>query len=329
MTKHQQDFEIALGECLDAIKTTDRSIDECLAAYPNYAQELEPLLRVAWQLHSARRMQPSLHFRRHAPQHLQKRLESSRRTPVRMEQRRPDSGKSLAVLPGWQRLVAKMSLALIVVIMIAGLTGMAAYAADDAAPGDVLYGVDRAVERVQLQLADSPHELVLLQLRFAEERLAEAEDLAVAGKAQQLDEAVAGYEEAIRSATETAINNEETEAAFVDASLSAHEERLEELLTTVPEPAKPGIERALTASQHEQERRSNASREARGQSDDADDKERGGNAGGKPNDRGGGPPDDRPGGGQGNGNGSGGNPGGGPPDDKPDNGAGGGNGKDN
>ena len=66
--------------------------------------------------------------------------------------------------------------AIIGAILLLGGAGTTAVVADNAKPGDALYGVDRAVESMRLALAgeDSKNEL---KIRFAEERLEEVEEL--------------------------------------------------------------------------------------------------------------------------------------------------------
>ena len=71
-----------------------------------------------------------------------------------------------------------------------GATGVV-MASDQAVPGDFLYGVDRAVESVQLQLAYRPEKKATLELAFAGERL---DELSVLGDValQSQAEAVIG-----------------------------------------------------------------------------------------------------------------------------------------
>ncbi len=64
---------------------------------------------------------------------------------------------------------------IVVVILLTG-AGTTAVVADNANPGDVLYGVDRAVENIRLSIAgeNSKNEL---KIKFAEERLEEVREL--------------------------------------------------------------------------------------------------------------------------------------------------------
>ena len=81
---------------------------------------------------------------------------------------------------------------LLIVSLIAG--GGAAYAADDAVPGDVLYGLDQALESVQLGVAKNGAACAHLQKTLAEERLQEAAALEAVGETELSQEAFTQYE---------------------------------------------------------------------------------------------------------------------------------------
>ncbi|MGB6894321.1 MAG: hypothetical protein WBF37_00025, partial [Dehalococcoidia bacterium] len=52
-------FEDALADCLEAIRQGQRTADQCLALYPQWARRLEPLLRVGVALGEAYEVEPS------------------------------------------------------------------------------------------------------------------------------------------------------------------------------------------------------------------------------------------------------------------------------
>lgn len=88
---------------------------------------------------------------------------------------------------------------LLIVSLIAG--GGAVVAADDAVPGDALYGLDQALESVQLGATQNPAARANLQKKLATERLQEADTLEAAGKTELSQEAFTQYEALI-----TAVN---------------------------------------------------------------------------------------------------------------------------
>lgn len=133
-----------------------------------------------------------------------------------------------------------------------------AYAADGAVPGDALYGLDRAIEKMQWGLTFSPEGQAALGLSLAEERLLELQALTDAGAAEELVQfAAASYGESVRQAAEAlaAIAAEGGEArsqavANVIAAVQAiHTQALNDVLGRVPEQAQESVEQAIVHSQ--------------------------------------------------------------------------------
>ncbi len=71
---------------------------------------------------------------------------------------------------------------LLAVVVILGGGGVVA-ASNSAVPGDALYGIDQAVEKVQIKLANSEEKKSELKVKFAEERLSEVETFVKRGSA--------------------------------------------------------------------------------------------------------------------------------------------------
>jgi hypothetical protein len=107
-----------------------------------------------------------------------------------------------AIPRGWIYSGRRAVAGLLLAIVLAVTTGSAGliYAADGAAPGDPLYGLDRALEQVRLSLARDPQVRMRLWLSFAEERLEEALTLEQRGDQEHLLAARDSYEAAISSA---------------------------------------------------------------------------------------------------------------------------------
>ena len=144
-----------------------------------------------------------------------------------------------------------------IVTALAVLTG-AAYAANDSAPGDFLYSLDRAQEQISLVLAGSAEERVQLQLAISEERLLESEQLAASGDQANMAIALDAYGSAISALAKT-VAEERGEPDAVDAlvnqTLSAQEQRLMSIREHVPSQALPNLDRAIDAAQQAQENR--------------------------------------------------------------------------
>lgn len=155
----------------------------------------------------------------------------------------------------WRTLRTFGTAAAVVVIALGATTGII-QAADSAGPGDALYGVDRAAEKIRLRLAANPENAAKLRLSFAAERLDEISHALQDGNFEAAGTAESAYGEEI-SALENLIgeldeSTQPTLADQVNAELTRHQERLTELLESenMPEAARKGLENALEASAH-------------------------------------------------------------------------------
>lgn len=144
----------ALNQCLEWLRS-GRSLEECLAAYPDKAVELEPLLRAALALGQA--PQPSPQFRAALGQRLEAAWQA--------RQRRPRS--SFSLMGRRWALAGALALALV----LGGAS--TALASSSSVPGDVLYPAKRATERVRLVLTISKSRKANLELQFAGKRVQE------------------------------------------------------------------------------------------------------------------------------------------------------------
>ena len=128
--------------------------------------------------------------------------------------------------------VAGVITAIVLALLLS--SGGVIYAADAAAPGDPLYGVDQAVESARLGLTHRPESVLELLLSLAEERLTEAEELAARQDEGNLDLALDNYGAAVSSLAQTLGTVEEADTAsltaVLDNAISSHEGRLTRLL---------------------------------------------------------------------------------------------------
>lgn len=95
---------------------------------------------------------------------------------------------------------------LISIALVAALLGSAALvgAADAAAPGDWLYGLDRGLESLQTRLAFDAVSQAQLNLQFAQERLAEVQELTRRGDQAHLQQSLVESGLALQSLTRSA-----------------------------------------------------------------------------------------------------------------------------
>ncbi|BCW93964.1 MAG: hypothetical protein KatS3mg007_1858 [Thermoanaerobaculum sp.] len=159
------DLELILDRCLEAL-ARGQTVEECLATYPEVADELAPLLAVAVEFGALPRPEP----RREAIHAALVRVGASLPRP---------RARGAALLPGRFRLpwlrpvflgVARWATALAVSLVVA--VGIGAASARSV-PGDLLYPLKLVTERVTFALTASPEGRAELRLVFADRRLGE------------------------------------------------------------------------------------------------------------------------------------------------------------
>ncbi len=198
-------FQERLSECLEALSSGQRTLDECLALYPEEAPRLEPLLRTALSIGQTLSVEPRPEFAAAARrrflgatgQHLAEALRVEPRTSFvqaarerflaaaqRMigagEARRWRSPLPRLAMAAPLRPVAASVLALL--LMFVGFGTFAVTTSGNALPGDWRYPVKRTTEDVRLAFAFSDGARRDLNIDLAEERLWEIETLADRGR---------------------------------------------------------------------------------------------------------------------------------------------------
>ena len=162
-----------------------------------------------------------------------------------------DRRRNVVVAP---RLRRPTGLRVVAASLVAGIllvlgAGGAVAASANTLPGDSLYGVKRAVERVSLAMHRDPVGRAGLQLQFAATRLSEIQALLAAGR--DTSEAIDGLENALSGAEEEALHavalGKDADAllAHVQEMISKHIAVLEGVLEKVPDQAKDAIEHAI------------------------------------------------------------------------------------
>ncbi len=252
-------FDDILDNCIVAIQNLGRTVEDCLARYPEQRTELEPLLRLTVRLQAAHALQAPPEFRRTAVTRMHNLVAN-----------RPRQVERAAVKPNplhyiWPRLQAAFRVqrkvpATVVVSVVIALSllvgGGAVYASADALPGDMLYPVKTAVENVQLAVSLNDARDAELHLSFAARRLEEVAALLGEDRSEGIKQALTDYSIQLESAL-TFLNQGgrlSTDAQLALASLlvenlSHHEAQLTALLEQVPETDRTAIELALAISQ--------------------------------------------------------------------------------
>jgi len=198
-------FQERLNECLEALSSGQRTLEKCLAMYPQEAARLEPLLRTALRLRETLSVEPRSEFAAAARQRFvvasgQGLMEALRAGPrssfVRAARERflaaaqrmvvAGQGRGWRVsLPQWGAglYLRPLTAALTAVLLLfLGFGGFAVSTSGDALPGDWNYSVKRATENVRLTFAFSEGARRDLKIERAGERLYEIQGLADKGR---------------------------------------------------------------------------------------------------------------------------------------------------
>ncbi len=163
--RHNGSAAETLSQCLQAIESGQATLESCVAAHPEFA-ELEDLLRAVSIVQGLPR--PLL------PQASKVTMRGEVLAKYRASARPVRSARRSLVAPRWFRAVLAASL--ILALLLGGGAGLVR-AADEALPGDSLYGVKRLTEQVQLSFADSAARSAI-SYDIARRRLAELTALA-------------------------------------------------------------------------------------------------------------------------------------------------------
>ena len=184
----KQRFEEILAECLEAVTTGQRTVEECLDLYPHWRDRLEPLLRLGCRLGQAALPEPDSAFQEAARERFlaaaQGRAEAPRQPrrllpalPVLSRWSwRPVFNLQMGRPAGWRRVAAAMTMAFL--IGLVGFSSFAVATAGDSLPGDWRYPVKRLAERTRLTFTFGEDARRDYRIDLAEERLHEVQGLA-------------------------------------------------------------------------------------------------------------------------------------------------------
>ncbi len=173
MMKKTGEFDNILDECLERVLFKGETVEQCLAGYPEYAAELEPLLRTALDAKQATSVKPRPEFRERAGYQFQAAL------------REVELKKSRGFL-GWQPRWAT-AVIVVIVLLLAGSSTVAA--AGNSMPDEPLYQVKLATEAVRLTLTPSALGKAELYVKLADKRVDEIIKMADRGKVEQMEQA--------------------------------------------------------------------------------------------------------------------------------------------
>lgn len=150
-------FQYILEECLTALSNDTATVDECLALYPQYAEQLKPLLGTVRYLKLGRSVKPSLAFKSYSRVHLTQHLHFN---PRRSQ---------------WGQFFWRITTTIAVLMATLLVTGTVH--AQTVLPGDNFYSWKRASEEVWRALSiNSINADIVLSERRLNEWMAVADD---------------------------------------------------------------------------------------------------------------------------------------------------------
>jgi hypothetical protein len=207
--RKDREFENILDECLENM-LRGKTIEQCLADYPDYAAALEPMLRTAYRARMATNIWPRPEFKDRARHQFQAAIREMEPKPAPV---RRSFFPSLR--PVW------IALAAIVAIIIAG--GGTVYAAGGALPDSPLYSIKLATEQVRLFFTPSDIGKAELYAEFADERVEEIIKMAEEGKVELAQAATGRLNEQLVAITSLTMRDKGTSTNGGTFSLEASE----------------------------------------------------------------------------------------------------------
>ena len=180
-------IETILTNCIEDIKSGRASLAECLDRYPSRRQELEPLLKVALNIHEPGPLQLDSSYKATAKAQLLRQIRAAK--PKESRSSGSLHGFRLFPQPVWARVAVS---AFLVVILLSMATAGTAYASQSSLPGDLLYPVKTSTEDVRLFFASDSSAKADLNIQFAHTRLVEMSKLADKNE-RKTELAVDGY----------------------------------------------------------------------------------------------------------------------------------------
>ncbi len=233
-------IDLILDECLNEIHAGRATLADCLAKYPDQADELAPLLELGVALNHVPEVQPSLAFQ----QATRARLMQLPQQTIRRERLRP--ALALFTLPH----LKFAAVALVVLVALGGFTGGAVAASSDSLPGSILYPVKRASEQVQLLLATDPASQADVHLQIANDRLNETVALSESGQDQLAQQTIDEYNTELSRTLEIITvqsNNNPTSIEKLTKGLIKQQEKLRGIKN--PQAEEGILRRALSISE--------------------------------------------------------------------------------
>ncbi len=221
----EQGIEQALDACLEKIISSGWGVEKCLAEYPDYATELQPLLDVASVSYKVANINPSENFKAKARYEFNAAVADMASNPKR---------RWFEMVPIWGKAVAIM----LVMVLISG--GALVAASGNSLPGQTLYGVKLAAEQAQMVFTFSQYAKTELYADLANKRVSEIAILNDAGKTEEINIATRKMETEFEAIVVLNVGNVENLTMYPSAieqhdQIATYVESEDSLLTRTPD----------------------------------------------------------------------------------------------
>jgi len=221
MRKRAKKFDRIFNDALERIFQGE-DLENCLQDYPEEAEELRPLLKLALQLkHYNDSIKPSPEFKSRAQANLQEAFWARQRSwKTRVSKRLKPVIRWAAVTTG------------VVILLVSAFIGgfaLSSLASADTMPGETLYPVKLATEEVRIALAFSNVEKVELLTQSAETRVEEIAYAAEKGDSTQIEAGVERLEGRLRKAEDICAKVAQANTPAVMAAEKSRESELQKM----------------------------------------------------------------------------------------------------
>lgn len=254
MARDQHNYEQVLQTCLDLIESGQESVEAVLARYPDIADQLRPELEVAvWLSAQKDLLNPRPGWMAASKRRVMMRYQEEMRaepTPTGW------LGWSTSWIPWLNKRVVQVTFALVLLLsLVVGGNGVV-MAAQDSLPGDRLYPIKTALEKVNLAISTDETKEAQLQLQFTQRRMQELNRLVLEGRDADVQDAVTNLETQVNqtiqaldsAADQNASQTKQLAATFADL-LREQNEMLDGLADVANSSTLSAIQRAKTVSQ--------------------------------------------------------------------------------
>jgi hypothetical protein len=230
-------FDDILNECLDRI-IRGEPVEDCLKSYPDYARELEPLLRTASSAKIISTIQPKPEFKSRARSEFQAAL---RDVQAKRDRKTSRFSWRWNWQPAWSMAVASVA---VVIIVIGSMAAASSYSMPDGA----LYSLKIATENVQLALTTSEIGKTELNAKFADRRVDEIIQMTSTGTSQEVTLAAKNLSVNMSNMANIAVEDTSGGAKLSDQLSGVRSANTSSGLTPVPGSTIPKMTTATTTA---------------------------------------------------------------------------------